>query len=557
MHLNFLPSVVPFLLAAVVFCSPASAVEAVFVEKGKPVRIHGSVEPWQQRNGTLQASGTNVNLTAGLGIGEGDFRVVAELTLTNLDNSAATILIGSSYFGFEGAHGKMFLTGELFDNARGLPIGDPSDFLKEGVPFKLEVARQGDQLTISIDEKLVYERKITRKALGRIALFPWRATMHVAEFRAVGNLDEKLATSPGSEPLTTKEIAGVDKIRLLPPTSGNPRNSEGDFIQLKDGRVLFVYTHFTGGGSDHATAHLAGRFSSDGGKTWTAEDVLVVENESGMNVMSVSLLRLQSGEIALFYLAKESLTDCRPRMRISRDEAKTWSEPIVCIAEPGYNVLNNDRAVQLKSGRIILPVARHNTPEQNRYDRRGVISCHFSDDQGKTWIQSRTVQQGEEVILQEPGIVELKDGRLMMFCRTGSGSQYVAYSADQGDTWTEFQPSNIISPMSPATIERIPKTGDLVLVWNDHSQITPELRGRRTPFKIAISRDEGATWEHVKTLENDPHGWYCYTAIDFVGDHLLLGHCAGDRRVAGLETTQITRIPLDWLYQSPSPSSGK
>ena len=33
-----------------------------------------------------------------------------------------------------------------------------------------------------------------------------------------------------------------------------------------------------------------------------------------MNVMSVSLLRLKSGAIAMFYLVKDSLTDCRPMM---------------------------------------------------------------------------------------------------------------------------------------------------------------------------------------------------------------------------------------------------
>ncbi|MDH7569773.1 MAG: sialidase family protein, partial [Armatimonadota bacterium] len=86
------------------------------------------------------------------------------------------------------------------------------------------------------------------------------------------------------------EADGVRKIRLLPPGPGNPRNSEGDFIQLQDGRILFVYTHFTGGGEDHATAHLAGRFSSDGGYTWTPDDVVVLPNEGAMNVMSVSLL---------------------------------------------------------------------------------------------------------------------------------------------------------------------------------------------------------------------------------------------------------------------------
>ena len=89
---------------------------------------------------------------------------------------------------------------------------------------------------------------------------------------------------------------------------------------------------------------------------------------------------------------------------------------------------------------------------------------------------------------------------------------------------------------------------DLLLAWNDHAGVDAEHRGKRTPFNVAISRDEGKTWEKAKTLEDDPNGWYCYTAMTFVGDHVLLGHCAGDRRRGGLNTTQITRFSLDWLY---------
>ncbi len=350
-------------------------------------------------------------------------------------------------------------------------------------------------------------------------------------------------------PYRVLQIEGVEKIRLLPPRPGNPRNSEGDFITLKDGRIMFIYSHFTGGGSDHAAGHLAARFSSDGGKSWTENDVTIVEREGKFNVMSVSLLRLQSGEIALFYCKKNSIADCRPMMRISTDEGKTWSKPTLCIEKVGYNVLNNDRAVQLKCGRIILPVALHNSPSINKFNGSGIISCYYSDDNGKTWKQSSTSQQGKGVIFQEPGIVELKDGRLMMFCRASGGFQQICYSKDQGDTWSPFTASNIASPVSPATIERIPDTGDLILIWNNHENIPAALKGKRTPFNVALSRDEGKTWENVKTLENDPNGWYCYTALAFVDGHVLLGHCAGDRRTGGLNLTQITRFSIDWLYQ--------
>lgn len=349
---------------------------------------------------------------------------------------------------------------------------------------------------------------------------------------------------------------GPVRALLLPPGPGNPRNSEGDFIQLKDGRILFVYTHFTGGGGDHSAAHLAGRYSSDNGATWTDEDVTVVPNEGDWNVMSVSLLRLADDRIALFYARKNSLEDCRPLMRISTDEAKTWSEPTVIIDDQvGYYVLNNDRVVQLKSGRLIVPVALHNLPEYKKPDWAGKIMCYLSDDAGQTWRRSESEligrsDDGSRVTLQEPGVVELKDGRVMMFCRTTSGCQYISYSQDGGNTWSDFGPSNIISPCSPASIERIPKTGDLLLVWNNHENVDAAHRGKRTPLNVAVSSDEGETWTKVKTLEDDPDGWYCYTAVAFVDDHVLLGHCAGNRKTTGgLATTQVTRFSLDWLYE--------
>lgn len=349
---------------------------------------------------------------------------------------------------------------------------------------------------------------------------------------------------------------GVDRIPLLPPGPGNPRNSEGAFITLADHRLMFVYTHFTGGGDDHSAAHLAARFSSDQGKTWTAEDLVVIPNEGQWNVMSVSLLRLADGRIALFYLRKQSATDCRPVLRYSSDEARTWSEPHMCIDdEVGYYVLNNDRAVQLQSGRLVLPVCLHSTPGQAKPDWAGTCMCYFSDDGGQTWRRSQTRLQGhtpdgKRVTTQEPGVVELKDGRLMLFARTTAGSQFVSYSSDKGDTWSPFEPSSLLSPCSPASIKRIPQTGDLLAVWNNHAGINPQLKNKRTPLHAAVSSDDGRTWEQPRVLEDDPDGWYCYIAIGFAGDRVVLGHCSGSTNLVGhLSFTQVTRFPVDFLYQ--------
>ena len=357
-------------------------------------------------------------------------------------------------------------------------------------------------------------------------------------------------------PYQIKEIPGVRKEVLLPPGPGNPRNSEGDFIELRDGRVLFIYTHFTDGSSDHASAHLAGRYSSDGGLTWSKEDTIILSNEGRFNIMSVSLLRLSARDIALFYIRKNSHTDCRPLMRVSRDEARTWGEAVEVITDQiGYYVLNNDRVIKLKSGRLICPVALHHLPEYEKPDWQGVLMCYVSDDLGKTWRRNQSELRGarpdgSRVTLQEPGVIELLEGRLMMWARTDQGCQYLSWSNDQGETWTQPIPSSIQSPQSPATIEHLPGRSDLLMAWNDHTSIPESLKGRRTPFNVAVSHDEGNTWTKSLVLEDDPNGWYCYTAMDFVGDRVLLGHCAGDRRNGGLNSTQITSFDVTWLYDA-------
>lgn len=341
----------------------------------------------------------------------------------------------------------------------------------------------------------------------------------------------------------------------LPPSKGNPRNSEGDFIRLKDGRIMFIYTYFYGGHEDYSTAHLVARYSSDEGKTWTEKDEMVVENEGDCNVMSVSLLRLQTGEIALFYLRKNGWTDCRPLLRISKDEGKTWSDATECIPdEVMYVVVNNDRIIQLKNGRVLMPMAKHQEPGQET-DWLGELFCYYSDDNCKTWKRSKSQfklfdENGKRLTAQEPGVIELNDGRIMMYIRSDAGCQMVCYSSDGGDTWTKPDRSEMSSPLSPASIERIPGTNDLLLVWNNHDGIPDDLKGKRTPLTVAVSKDEGQTWTHVKNLQTLPSGWYCYTAIEFVDGHVLLGHCAGDRKKNnGLAETHITRVNLDWIYQ--------
>ncbi len=77
---------------------------------------------------------------------------------------------------------------------------------------------------------------------------------------------------PSSEPWMLRVLR-------LPPGLGNPRNSEGDFIHLRDGRILFVRTCFSEGADAHSSTYRAGRKSRAGGLIWTENDAVIVPNE--------------------------------------------------------------------------------------------------------------------------------------------------------------------------------------------------------------------------------------------------------------------------------------
>lgn len=351
----------------------------------------------------------------------------------------------------------------------------------------------------------------------------------------------------------------------LPARPGHPRNSEGAFLTLRDGRVLFAYSHYLGDSwQDHAGAVIAARESADGGRTWSAEDRILMPNEGACNVMSVSLLRLVDGRIALFYLRKNSAHDCRPLLRTSENEGVTWSEARLCSPTGGYYVVNNDRILQLTSGRLIIPAAFHRPKSADGDIKAGIEGFaeavfFLSDDGGATWREHQQPLRIPVNItsgLQEPGLIERRDGTLYGWARTSAGQQWEFTSRDGGEIWTDPRPSRFTSPCSPLSIKSIGPASDplWLAVWNDPSSVGAAVHQEkiyaentswgRTPLVAAFSRDEGANWSEPQLLEVDPGRGFCYTAIHRTGDAVLLAYCCGGGGTAVLQDLCIRRWRL-------------
>jgi len=329
--------------------------------------------------------------------------------------------------------------------------------------------------------------------------------------------------------------SGIFRVTIAPSTAENPRNSESDIIELKDGRLLLGWTEFyAGNGADDGAARIVGRVSADGGRTW-GDKYTLVENDGKCNVMEVNFSRLASGAIALFHLQKNAeirgtqTPDCRVMLRTSQDEGQTFGPAKQLTGEKRYIETASGHALRTKTGRILVEC-----------DDLDSVFCLISDDDGATWREGEHVRPAGGGCW-EPAAAELTDGRVLMLMRTRLGGQYQAVSEDGGETWSEAAPSALVGTAAPVSIERIPTTGDLLSIWN-HDVGSPRARN---PLTAAISRDDGKTWEHFRDIEDAPDNAFAYPSVTFVGDTALVTYFDYKGGISLL----LQGIPVAWFYE--------
>lgn len=275
----------------------------------------------------------------------------------------------------------------------------------------------------------------------------------------------------------------------------------------------------SGGGSpDQAPCRISGRISQDRGRSWS-DTFTLQENRWGLNVKHPNLIRLQDGGVLCTFTAWQAESEVRNVfMKRSEDNCESWG-PVEQISEPGWYCTNNDHALRLSSGRLLLPA--HGGPGFIYRGRESKLYSFvfYSDDDGNTFRMSEDRFTAPGRGAHEPSIVELEDGRLFCLMRTTNRCIYRNYSSDGGIHWTEPEPTELEAPDSPPLVKRIPTTGDLLLLWN---HVASSDNWPRTPLTAAISNDEGASWSRIKDVDSRPDHDAAYPAVTFIGDEAFV-----------------------------------
>ena len=351
---------------------------------------------------------------------------------------------------------------------------------------------------------------------------------------------------------------------VLQATRERPRRQEASAVQLDGGGLLLLWSEFDGR-SDNARATIEAAVSDDRGETWDAQWT-AIQNTAGLNVMSPAVRRLPDGGLGVVYSHRESTSDASRLFIRSDDQGRTWSPVVRLPQEEPYTTGCHDRLTVLEGGRLVAPL--HCTHDWNAHHLS--VRCAWSDDNGRSWRLSHALElpkvsdSGESGCI-EPDIAQRADGSLLMAIRTAMGTMFRAESRDGGETWTGLRSMEVVNPVAPPLLRRIPGTDDLLLIWNWHYDWRERLAGKRQLVATAISTDGGDSWplERRKVLENDPAHSASYPTCTFLtgkdgkSDEAFVtyrwgGHITGKydpEDPNGWISSKAVRLPISWFYE--------
>ena len=289
--------------------------------------------------------------------------------------------------------------------------------------------------------------------------------------------------------------------------------------------------------------------SPDNGKTWSGPRVI---NDSPLDDRDTGVVSMGNGIVLVSWFTSDHralLDDKATQDWLGSDEVESWRTTLEAITDEevtqhlgSWVMLSDDNGgtwsaplrapvstphgpICLASGELIYLGKRYVTgPDELT---KGPVLAAHSADGGRTWTERGAIPIYPNTMptnYHELHVVELPSGKLIGMIRVENAqdhsvedagivpfSMMQTESTDEGNTWTEPTPLNFHG--SPPHLLRH-SSGALVLTYGY----------RLEPYgqRVAISRDDGASWDHDWIVRDDgPDGDLGYPSTVELSDSSL------------------------------------
>lgn len=256
-------------------------------------------------------------------------------------------------------------------------------------------------------------------------------------------------------------------------------------------------------------------YSDDGGATWSREFYLVPANPATDRVGDARLWAAPDGKLWLFYLQSGNgvTLDTQVGAWVTIISDPETADPQF---ERGFwfadGIVNSPF---LYNGEWIVPVDYFFSPGSPRRIQRAGQHLYRVDWRNRRFSYVSTIPRSARADFNEPALVQLRDGSVMVHNRTQIGN--VVRTTTPGTwNWGTAQPfTGFPTASSRSALVRSP-SGRLVLVTNKSNTL------QRENMTIALSDDDGRTWPVQHTIDVRPGVSYPEIAFAPDGDILVV-----------------------------------
>ena len=298
-------------------------------------------------------------------------------------------------------------------------------------------------------------------------------------------------------------------------------------LHAKNGDLLAFAEGRKNAGGDAGDIDLLVKRSTDGGKTWGAQQLIWDDAD---NTCGNPCPVLDESTGTLFLFSTHNLGSDREKDIIARtvrgsrsvwviastDHGATWAKPREVTSttkDPSWTwyATGPGIGIQIKhgphAGRLVIPCDyNYDNPDGSKKALQGSHAI-FSDDHGKTWQLGGTMKPQ----MNECQVAELFDGRgtLLMDMRSyrGLSARAQSTSTDGGKTWTTpVDVPALVEPVCQASLVRA-DAAKLLLFSN------PADPKKRVNLTVRASADDAKTWREVAVLHAGPAAYSCLVAL--------------------------------------------